>query len=335
MRPQSPDAGPADEPTESLESLEPVESAGCSVAIIGPGRAGTAMGRALVAAGYEVSALYSRTGAGRERAAAVFPAAEVCVTPAAAAARAEMIILGVPDDRIAEVARQVAPGAARTPAPLVAHLSGRHGILPLRAVTAVGARAAAIHPIMTLTGAPDDAARLVGATFGITTAPGDDAAAARARRLVESVGGRPAIIPEERRAIYHAALVLGGNFLATLVTAAGQLVAAAGVDDQAAALGPLLRMSLENALAAGEHAMTGPVRRGDVGTVTVQWAELARLDPHLADAYAALAVLTADRLEGAGLLTSDVAASVRAAAGERGRDPDTPGGAGQGGGAPA
>ncbi|CUU54277.1 Predicted oxidoreductase, contains short-chain dehydrogenase (SDR) and DUF2520 domains [Parafrankia irregularis] len=294
------------------QSAAGLSAAGLSIAIVGPGRAGAAVGRALVAAGHQVRALHSRTRAGRDRAAALFPAAEVCATPAEAAARADVVLLGVPDDSIEQTAGRIAPGVARTPAVLVAHLSGRHGIAPLAPAAAVGARPAAIHPIMTLTGAATDPDRLVGATFGVTTAPGDEDTAGLVRHLVEGIGGRVAVIPEERRASYHAALVLGGNFLATLVTAAGQLLAAAGVPDPAEALGPLLRMSLDNALAHGEDAMTGPVRRGDVGTVTAQWSELTRRDPHLADAYGALAVLTADRLERSGLLPARTAAALRA-----------------------
>ncbi|WP_242424121.1 DUF2520 domain-containing protein [Frankia sp. EI5c] len=170
---------------------------------------------------------------------------------------------------------------------------------------------------MTLTGGPGDAGRLAGTTFGVTTAPGDSAAEEAARGLVADLGGRVAIIPEEMRVIYHASLVLGGNFLATLATAAGRLAATAGVPDPAGALGPLLRASLENALAHGEHAMTGPVRRGDVGTVRAQSAELSRLDADLADVYATLAVLTADSLQSAGLLAPDVAAALRSAVARR------------------
>ncbi|WP_051105761.1 Rossmann-like and DUF2520 domain-containing protein [Parafrankia discariae] len=290
-----------------------------TVAVIGVGRAGSALGAALAAAGHEVSAFYTRSPAGRERAAERFPTATACATPAQAAAAAEVILLGVPDDLIETVAAQAAPGLTRSVPggsllPLVAHLSGRHGIAPLAPARAVGARTAAIHPIMTLTGTPADVDRLTGATFGVTTVPGDEPAAALVRRLVTDVGGRVAVVPEEQRPIYHAALVLGGNFLATLVTAAGRLIAEAGVPDPAGALGPLLRASLENALDGGAAAMTGPVRRGDVGTVTAQLAGLEALDRHLADAYAALAVLTADRLEQAGLLEPPVAAAVRAAA---------------------
>lgn len=296
-----------------------------TVAIIGPGRAGTALGLALVAAGHRVSALYARSPDGRRHAAAVFPGATVSATPTAAVALAEVILLGVPDDRIAEVATQIAPAVAARrahhrlvgPGPLVVHLSGRYGTAPLGPVAAAGARVAAIHPIMTLSGALVDADRLAGTTFGVTTAAGDGDTAELVRHLVEGLGGQVAVIPEENRAIYHAAMVLGGNFGATLATAAGRLAAAAGVPDPSGALGPLLRTSLDNALAGGERTMTGPVRRGDADAVATQRTALARLDPHLADAYAALAVLTADLLETAGLLGAEAADGIRAA-GSRG-----------------
>ena len=287
-----------------------------AIGIVGAGRAGTAVGTALARAGHDIVAVHARSEGSRARAAAAFPKAALVDAPAEAVRGADVVLLGVPDDRIEPVAAQVAAeitggAAGGAGAPLVAHLSGRWGLAPLAAVRSAGAHRAAMHPIMTLAGTDRDAELLAGATFGVTVDAGDAAGAALANRLVADIGGRAVAIPDDRRTTYHAALVLGANFLATLVATATDLLADAGVDAPAEAVAPLLRASLENVLRAGDPAMTGPVRRGDAGTLAAQRAELARTDPAIAAAYVTLATLTADRLERAGLLDPARAASVR------------------------
>ena len=74
-------------------------------------------------------------------------------------------------------------------------------------------------------------------------------------------------VPEEMRTLYHAGLAHGANHLVTLVTEAMEILSAAGADDPAGTLRPLLTAALDNALAHGDAALTGPIVRGDVGTV--------------------------------------------------------------------
>ena len=114
------------------------------------------------------------------------------------------------------------------------------------------------------------------------------------------MGGDPVRIPEEVRPLYHAALAHGANHLVTLVRDCVDPLEAAGVHPADRLVAPLLSAALDNALRHGDRALTGPVSRGDVGTVRTH---LQVLDPDLAVTYRALAVRTADRAAAAGLLS--------------------------------
>src|SRR3546814_11514605 len=117
---------------------------------------------------------------------------------------------------------------------------------------------------MTFTGTEVDLDRLAGCVFGLTAAPAERDLA---EELVAEIGGRPNWVPEDRRTLYHAGLAHGANHLVTLVTEAMEMLSAAGGDNPADTLRPLLEAALDNALAQGDAALTGPTVRGDVQTV--------------------------------------------------------------------
>ena len=144
------------------------------------------------------------------------------------------------------------------PGQLVAHTSGRFGVGVLHPVAAAGAIPLALHPAMTFTGMSLDLTRLLDCTFGVTA---DAAMLPIAQALVVEMGGEPVAIAEGDRTLYHAALAHGSNHLVTLVAQASQLLAEVGVDEPGGCW-PLLRATLENALASGESALTGPVAGG-------------------------------------------------------------------------
>ena len=176
----------------------------------------------------------------------------------------DLLLLTVPDDMLANVVTMLTDSGAIREGQLVVHTSGRHGLAVLEPADAVGARAVAMHPAMTFTGTAVDLARLPGCVFGLTADPGE-------RELVEALvadlGGHPMWVPEEMRTLYHAGLAHGANHLVTLVTEAMEILSAAGADDPAGTLRPLLTAALDNALEQGDAALTGPIVRGDVGTV--------------------------------------------------------------------
>ena len=162
----------------------------------------------------------------------------------------------------------------------------------LASATAVGARPIAMHPAMTFTGTELDLDRLAGCVFGMTAG---DAEREYAEGLVGDLGGIPLWVPESKRTLYHAGLAHGANHLVTLVSQAMELLAASGAEDPAATLRPLLSAALDNALAQGDAALTGPIVRGDVKTVQAHLQDIAENAPATVPSYVAMAKATADR----------------------------------------
>lgn len=270
------------------------------VGIIGPGRAGTALGRALVRAGHTVTAATAVSDASRRRVRENFPNARL-TDPAGVLGAADLVLLTVPDDVLPGLVEGLAATGAPYAGRLVAHASGAHGIRVLDPATREGALPLALHPVMTFTGREDDVDRIKGVSFGVT-AP--DQLRPAAEVLVIEMGGEPVFIAEENRALYHAALAFAANHLVTIVSEAASLLREAGADNPNRMLGPLLGAALDNALRFGDAGLTGPVARGDEGTVAAHVAAIAAHDPAALPAYRALARLTADRALAAGMLTA-------------------------------
>jgi len=157
----------------------------------------------------------------------------------------------------------------------------------------------ALHPVMTFAGRPEDADRLLGATWGVT-AP--DELRPVAETLVVEMGGEPVWVPEPARPLYHAALTVGSNHLVTLVNDALSMLGDAGVDTPARLIAPLLSASLDNVLRLGDAALTGPVSRGDVATIGTHLRTLAAEASDVRDSYIAMARRTAERAHDAGRL---------------------------------
>jgi predicted short-subunit dehydrogenase-like oxidoreductase (DUF2520 family) len=152
---------------------------------------------------------------------------------------------------------------------------------------------------MTFTGRPNDIERLAGISYGVT-APDD--VKPLAERLVTDLGGVAEWIAEQDRALYHTALAHGANHLVTLVNEALDRLRDAGTVHPERVLGPLLRAALENTLRLGDAALTGPVSRGDAGTVARHLDTLAGTAPESVPSYLALARRTADRAIASGRL---------------------------------
>jgi len=266
-----------------------------TVGIIGAGRVGSIMAAALADAGYSIVGIVSRSG-GATPAQPATPA-EPAPGGVRQLAAADLLLLAVPDDALATLVESlpVRPGQ------IVAHTSGAHGVAVLAPAVGRGARPLALHPAMTFAGGPADLDRLrKGISFGLT-APADVRPAAEA--LVRDLGGTPEWIPEERRALYHAALAHGANHLVTLVNDALDRLREAGVTQPERVLDPLLHAALDNTLRLGDAALTGPVARGDAGTVRGHVAVLTETAPEAAPAYLALARRTAARALAAGRLS--------------------------------
>jgi predicted short-subunit dehydrogenase-like oxidoreductase (DUF2520 family) len=270
-----------------------------TVGIVGAGRVGAVLGAALGAAGHNVIAASGVSAASRDRIARLLP--QVANAPADDVARAApgLLLIAVPDDALPRVVAGLAATGALGPGQVVAHTCGAHGLAVLAPAAARGAGTLALHPAMTFTGDAGDLFRLPGTAYGLTTS---EALRPFAARLVTDLGGIPEWVAEDDRTLYHAALAHGANHVVTLANEAVDLLHAAGVGQPSAVLGPLLHAALDNALRLGDAALTGPVSRGDAGTVGRHLDRLAAIAPQTVPAYLALARRTADRAIAAGRL---------------------------------
>lgn len=274
-----------------------------TVGVVGAGRVGPALAASLRLAGHRPVAVSAVSDASRRRAAELLPDVPV-VEPARVLALADLVLLTVPDDALPGLVEGLAGTGAVRPGQLLVHTSGRYGARVLDPARRAGALPLALHPAMTFTGTAVDVQRLAGCSFGVT-APEELRLAAEA--LVIEMGGEPEWIAEEARPLYHAALALGANHLVTLVAQSMELLHKAGVAAPDRMLGPLLGAALDNALRSGDAALTGPVARGDVGTVAAHVAELRKHAPATVAGYLAMARTTADRALAHGLLKPELA----------------------------
>jgi len=274
------------------------------VGVVGAGRVGSSLGAALAAAGYPVLAVTALSPASRARAAALLPGVPVHPDPAAVARVADVLLVAVGDDALADLVAGLAASGALRPGQTVVHTSGAHGLAVLAPAAAVEARVLALHPAMTFTGTTADSDRLPGCRWGVT---GESALAGR---LVADLGGVVVPIAERDRPAYHAALAHGANHLVTLVVQAAEVLHAAGVTDTDGMLRPLLSAALDGALTHGEAATTGPAVRGDAASVA---AHLGVLPASTLPSYAALARDTARRAAARGVLPVAAADAVLAA----------------------
>ena len=270
---------PASRRTLRAAGLTPAAAAPARlrVGIVGAGRVGAVLGAALAAAGHDVVAAAGLSTASAERAARLLPGVPLLPTDEVVAA-SDLVVLAVPDDTLPGLVAGLAETGVWRAGQLTFHTSGAHGLAVLAPAERAGVLPLALHPAMTFTGTPEDADRLIGAPFGVTSHPAHRAVA---ETLVLEMGGEPFFVAEADRRLYHAALVTGANHLVTLVAEAADLLRPPASADPARVLGPLLTAALDNGLRRGDRGLTGPVSRGDVGTVADHLADAQRACPRL------------------------------------------------------
>jgi len=271
------------------------------VGIVGTGRVGAVLGAALHRAGHRLVAVSGVSEQSRERAAALLPGIPVMAVEEVVAA-AELVLLTVPDDVLPALIAGLSATDSWQAGQLVVHTSGRYGTAVFEAAAGHHVLGLALHPAMTFTGTSMDVVRLADCCFGIT-APEPLRPVAEA--LVVEMGAEPVWIEEQDRPMYHAGLAHGANHLVTLVAQAMQVVGSAGVPEPQRLIAPLLHAALDNALRLGDGALTGPVARGDAGTVAAHLAQLKEQTPDILPTYVALARATAERALASGRLTPD------------------------------
>jgi predicted short-subunit dehydrogenase-like oxidoreductase (DUF2520 family) len=185
-----------------------------------------------------------------------------------------VVILAVPDDAIAPLARILAATAAIHSDQVVLHVSGSLDQNALSALAVSGAALGSLHPLQTLVEPERASEHLRGAWAAIEGAP---RAIAMAERLAQDIGLRPFHLRPGNKAVYHAGAVFASNYFVLVEAIAQRLLEQAGLrkDEAWAALVPLVRGTFENLVRVGPAgALTGPVVRGDGETLARHLAVL-------------------------------------------------------------
>jgi len=250
---------------------------------VGAGRLGATLAAGLVDTGYRVTAVASQHLPGAQAlATALGPGVEFTMDAARVAARCDLVFLTVPDAAIAPTCRSI----AWEPRHLVVHCSGALGLDALAGVTAAGGVPGCLHPLQSFPSRSPEPERLRDIFCGVE---GADPLGPLLEQMVRGFGAQPFRLEGVDRTLYHAAAVFVSNHVVALASAAGRLWTLAGLPEQLGrpALSPLLLAASANVAALElRDALTGPVARGDVGTVEAHLRALAA-DPALRELYRA------------------------------------------------
>ena len=289
-----------------------------SVAIIGPGAVGRAVGLLLRRRRYPIVAVAGRSRSSvRDAVAFIGGSVRAARRSASAAGRADVIFITTPDRMIGTVCREIATARAVKRNAVVFHCSGAHGPGLLASARECGAHVAALHPLQSFASPEQAVKRMKGTWF---TLDGDEAAVRVGRRIVAALGGKVVGMPPEDRALYHAALCVLSNYLVALTDLGQAMMGFSGMrpEEAARAALPLVRGTVENMAAVGvPDALTGPIARGDVATVKRHLRAIGPLPAEVGKLYCELGLHTVDVARRKGTLKSPEARRLIKALGSR------------------
>jgi predicted short-subunit dehydrogenase-like oxidoreductase (DUF2520 family) len=257
------------------------------IVLVGPGRAGQSVAIAANGAGHEVVAVVARDTEQASTIARGMGADLLAIGEPIPAA--DMIVVAVRDDAIADVAAQVAP-VARNAAACAVHLSGAAPVEALSPFASQGLAIGSFHPLQTMPTADQGARSLAGSWMAVTA---DEPLRSELRSFATSLGGIPFDLRDEDRTTYHAAAAAAANFPTAALAIAQRLVESAGVPFEA--MRPLVDRIAANAFELGPNtSLTGPIARGDVETIDAQVRAVRVAAPDLATAFEAMVSATTD-----------------------------------------
>jgi predicted short-subunit dehydrogenase-like oxidoreductase (DUF2520 family) len=255
---------------------------------IGAGMTGTALAVRLSQKGWPVVAVSSRTLSSAQRLAKRVRNCQVCHTTQELADVAELVFITTPDDVIAQVCSEVHWHKGQS----VLHCSGAHSVDILEPAKKLGAALGSFHPLQTFADVDQAVANLPGSTFALEA---EEPLLSTLKELTRLLNGNWVRLGSGDKVLYHAAAVFACNYLVTLVKLALDLWKDFGVSSKEAtrALLPLLRGTLNNIDSIGlPDCLTGPVARGDLGTIERHLRALDARSPSLLTTYKELGLQT-------------------------------------------
>jgi predicted short-subunit dehydrogenase-like oxidoreductase (DUF2520 family) len=277
------------------------------IGFIGAGTVGTALAVSLNQHGYTITAASSRTFASTRKLSALLPGCQSFKNPQQVVDACDFIFITTPDAAIASVASalQWRPGQA------VVHCSGADSREALKSAADMDAQTGGFHPLQTFASIEYAIAGFPGTTFGLEA---EGKLLETLKKMAEDLDGRWVVLKAEDKVLYHASAVMTSNYLVTLVKTATDLWARFGVPREEAlqALLPLLQGTLTNLANVGlPGCLTGPISRGDAGTVYKHLAALEKDAPEILSTYQELGLQTIPLAQAKGRVSPEEAARMR------------------------
>ena len=275
---------------------------------IGAGTVGTALSRRLSDKGYQVVAVSSRNQASAEKLAQAISGCHAVNTNQAVAEAAEIIFITTPDGAIAPVASEVQwhPGQS------VVHCSGADSTGTLEPARRSGAQVGAFHPLQAFASVEQAFANIPGSTFAIEA---EEPLLTTLKDMATSLDGQWIELKASDKVLYHAAAVIACNYLVTLIKLATDLWQTFDVPTAQAtkALMPLLQGTLNNIDTVGiPQCLTGPIARGDTGTINKHIEALQKAAPSVLSTYRELGLQTIPVALGKGRINQQQAEELKA-----------------------
>jgi predicted short-subunit dehydrogenase-like oxidoreductase (DUF2520 family) len=251
------------------------------IGFIGAGTTGTALAVRLAQHGYPVTAVSSRSLTSAEKLAARISGCKVYSGAQEVADVAQLVFITTPDDTISKVAAEVRWHDGQN----VVHCSGAHSVDILEPAKLLGANTGCFHPLQTFAGVDQAIDNIPGSSFAIEA---EEPLASILKDMATALEGDWAILKAGDKVLYHTAAVFACNYLVTLVKLATDLWQTFEVPPAQAtkALMPLLRGTLSNIENVGiPNCLTGPIARGDLGTISRHLESLSKQAPSLLGIY--------------------------------------------------
>ncbi len=259
-----------------------------NIGFIGAGTVGTALAVRLSSKGYPVVAVSSSTKAPAQRLADAVSGCLMCDTAQAVADSAQLVFVTTPDDAIEAVVAELHWHKGQS----VVHCSGADSTDILEQAREDGAYVGGFHPLQTFASVTHAIENIPGSTFAIEA---EEPLLTTLKEMASALDGTCVRLSAEDKVLYHAAAVIACNYFVTLVQQATDLWETFGVSSQQAtkALLPLLRGTLNNIDNVGlPNCLTGPIARGDLGTIRKHLASLKRAAPQVLSIYRELGLKT-------------------------------------------
>jgi predicted short-subunit dehydrogenase-like oxidoreductase (DUF2520 family) len=258
------------------------------IGFLGAGKVGTALAVLLNRKGYAVAGVYDISHAFTERLATLVVNCRVMSNSQEVADAADLTFITTPDDSIEKVASQVKWTQGKS----VVHCSGANSTDILESARKFGADVGCFHPLQTFASVQQAIENMPGSSFAIEA---EEPLLANLQEMAGALDGSWIKLKAGDKAAYHAAAVFASNYLVTLVKMATDLWQTFSIPPNEAvkALLPLMRGTLHNIETIGlPQCLTGPIARGDTGTIRKNLEDIRKKTPELLFPYKELGLQT-------------------------------------------